>query len=73
MDQGGLGREGAHSCSPPAPCEQGEGRYLGLTGTTVSHPLGPKEVAESANLSVSKEDDVRQYVVRKTPKTVRNL
>ena len=38
----------------------------GLTDTTVPHRLGPKRASRIRKLfSLSKEDDVRQYVVRK--------
>lgn len=46
--------------------KEGEKDIPGPTDTTVPHR--PKELAESTDFSVSKEGDVRHYVVRKPPK-----
>ena len=44
----------------------GEKDIPGLTDTTVPHRLGPKRASRICKLfNLSKEDDVRQYVVRK--------
>ncbi|KAK2114958.1 40S ribosomal protein S6 [Saguinus oedipus] len=46
--------------------KQGEKDVPGLTDTTVPRRLGPKRASRIRKLfSLSKEDDVRQYVVRK--------
>ncbi|KAF4024934.1 hypothetical protein G4228_016743 [Cervus hanglu yarkandensis] len=48
------------------PMKQGEKDIPGLTYTTVPRRLGPKRASRIRKLfSLSKEDDVRQYVVRK--------
>lgn len=45
---------------------QGEKDIPGLTDTTVPRRLGPKRASRIRKLfNLSKEDDVRQYVVRK--------
>ena len=44
----------------------GEGEIAGLTDTTVPRRLGPKRASKIRRLfNLSKEDDVRQYVVRR--------
>ncbi|XP_052599917.1 40S ribosomal protein S6-like [Peromyscus californicus insignis] len=46
--------------------KKGEKDVPGLTGTIVPHRLGPKRASRIRKLfNLSKEDDVRQYVVRK--------
>uniref|UniRef100_A0A8C0DMG1 40S ribosomal protein S6 n=1 Tax=Balaenoptera musculus TaxID=9771 RepID=A0A8C0DMG1_BALMU len=46
--------------------KKGEKDIPGLTDTTVPHRLGPKRASRIRKLfNLSKEDDVRQYVVRK--------
>ena len=45
---------------------EGEGEIAGLTDTTVPRRLGPKRASKIRRLfNLSKEDDVRQYVVRR--------
>ncbi|XP_025078437.1 40S ribosomal protein S6 [Pomacea canaliculata] len=45
---------------------KGEGEIAGLTDTTVPRRLGPKRASRIRKLfNLSKEDDVRQYVVRR--------
>eukprot|EP00745_Piridium_sociabile_P005145 TRINITY_DN130_c0_g1_i1.p1 TRINITY_DN130_c0_g1~~TRINITY_DN130_c0_g1_i1.p1 ORF type:complete len:243 (-),score=67.64 TRINITY_DN130_c0_g1_i1:82-810(-) len=45
---------------------KGEGEIEGLTDTTVPRRLGPKRASKIRRLfNLSKEDDVRQYVVRR--------
>ena len=46
--------------------EKGKKDIPGLTDTTVPRPLGPKRASRTRKLfNLSKEDDVRQYVVQK--------
>jgi len=46
--------------------KKGEGEIPGLTDTTVPRPRGPKRASKIRRLfNLSKEDDVRQYVVRR--------
>merc|ERR1712154_347423 len=46
--------------------KKGEGEIAGLTDTTVPRRLGPKRASKIRRLfNLSKEDDVRQYVVRR--------
>ncbi|XP_077988817.1 small ribosomal subunit protein eS6-like [Glandiceps talaboti] len=46
--------------------KKGEGEIPGLTDTTVPRRLGPKRASKIRKLfNLSKEDDVRQYVVRR--------
>ncbi|KAL8562636.1 40S ribosomal protein S6 [Nucella lapillus] len=46
--------------------KKGEGEIVGLTDTTVPRRLGPKRASKIRRLfNLSKEDDVRQYVVRR--------
>ena len=46
--------------------KKGEKDIPGLTDTTVPHRLGPKRAIRICKLfNLSKEDDVRQYVVQK--------
>ena len=54
--------------------KKGEKDIPGLTDSTVLYRLGPKRASRIRKLfNLSKEDDVRQYVVQKPLKTVRNL
>ncbi|KAM3856571.1 LOW QUALITY PROTEIN: small ribosomal subunit protein eS6-like [Vipera latastei] len=47
--------------------KKGEKDILGLTDNTVPHRLGPKRASRIGKLfNLSKEDDARQYVVRRT-------
>ena len=44
----------------------GEGEIAGLTDSTVPRRLGPKRASKIRRLfNLSKQDDVRQYVVRR--------
>jgi small subunit ribosomal protein S6e len=46
--------------------KKGEGEIPGLTDKTIPRPLGPKRASKIRKLfNLSKEDDVRQYVVKK--------
>merc|ERR1712034_52514 len=46
--------------------KKGEGEIPGLTDTTIPRRLGPKRASKIRKLfNLSKEDDVRQYVVRR--------
>merc|ERR1712173_34225 len=46
--------------------KKGEGEIEGLTDTTVPRRLGPKRASKIRRLfNLTKEDDVRQYVVRR--------
>merc|ERR1712244_145851 len=46
--------------------KKGDGEIAGLTDTTVPRRLGPKRASKIRRLfNLSKEDDVRQYVVRR--------
>ncbi|WP_459492235.1 S6e family ribosomal protein, partial [Erwinia amylovora] len=46
--------------------KKGEGEIAGLTDTTVPRRLGPKRASKIRRLfNLSKDDDVRQYVVRR--------
>ena len=75
-DQGGLERERkpVRGCTVDANLsvlnlvivKKGEEDIPGLTDTTVPRRLGPQRASRICKLfSLSKEDDVRQYVVRK--------
>ena len=46
--------------------KKGDGEIPGLTDSTIPRPLGPKRASKIRKLfNLSREDDVRQYVVKK--------
>merc|ERR1712228_895225 len=50
--------------------KQGEGELPGLTDSNVPRRLGPKRASNIRKLfNLTKEDDVRQYVIRREVKT----